>query len=84
MARIDSLTPGSSVTLSFKTWGTTYEERAIFIKIIGEGNDRKARFLSVNSPGEQTYEWDAYRYQGRWVYGSSAQALSLASVDWTI
>ena len=75
--RIDKLEPGTQVVLKF----THDEERAVFLGIIGEGKNRYAHFLSFD-PSEYVgfYSWLAYRYNGHWAYGTSAERLSLVSV----
>ena len=88
MKRIDSLTPGTPVRLKFCAEYSgkdgAYEEDAVFVKLEGEGDDRLATFLT---PDRETwsgtfaaYEWQAYRYKGRWAYGSSAETLRLVEV----
>jgi hypothetical protein len=88
MKRIDSLKPGTPVRLKFcaefQGKDQAYEEDAVFVALTGEGNDRRATFGSPDQrvPGEDRvwYQWDAYRYKGRWVYGSSAETLRLVEV----
>lgn len=75
MPRIDTLKAGSTVELVFR-YGV---ERAVFLGITGTGDDRRARFLQLNVDGEP-YEWEAYRYNGRWAYGTSADRLTLYAV----
>lgn len=85
--RIDTLKKGAKVTLAFYYGGKPLNESAEFLEIIGEGEQRRAKFRSVyNSPkssGESPrhYEWEAYRYHKRWAYGTGADRLSLVSVD---
>lgn len=79
MTRIDKLTPGSHVTLRFCGLGPDNAEPAVFVKVEGEGDDRHAHFISKD--GTKVYEWEAYRFEGRWSYGSGAEALYLLSVD---
>lgn len=75
MKRIDSLTPGTRITLWFEgTWGNASEEDAVFVRIEGEGETREAVF-------DQGFEWNAYRYNGHWAYGSGANRLRLVSID---
>jgi len=40
------------------------------LRIEGEGEDKRAIF-----DDEAIGEWSAYRYNGRWAYGSSAEPL---------
>lgn len=75
--RIDSLTPGSFVTLRFNG-ATDHTEQATFVRVKGEKQDRRAVFYSVGRNGG--YEWEAYRFNGGWAYGSSAERLSLVNV----
>lgn len=73
---IDSLKPGTKVTLGFNDG----EEPARFLRIEGTGPGRRAYFRSLEGRPRQ-YEWAAYRFQGRWVYGTSADRLRLVSVE---
>lgn len=74
--RIDKLTVGQNVLLGF----VGHTERARFEGIIGEGDKRRAKFISVDPNSGKIYDWEAYRYLGRWAYGTSAQALRLLKV----
>jgi hypothetical protein len=75
--KIDQLEPGTKVTLLFhgsKSLGnSSYTSEEVFVRMTGTGEDRRAWFTTSDG----TYEWEAYRYQGRWAYGSSAERLSL-------
>lgn len=75
--RISNLKPGQTVTLLFrgsKVLGNApYSDEVIFQGITGTGEDQRATFLDEN--GENP--WEAYRYEGRWSYGSSAERLSV-------
>lgn len=73
---IDGLEIGKNVCLS--SAGTLW--RAEFIGITGSGTERRATFKSWRADGIE-YVWDAYRYQGRWVCGSSADRLSVIADD---
>lgn len=78
MKRIDSLKPGTKVTLRFmrEFQGTgSYDEDAIFEGITGTGDDRLATFSSTGD-----FSWSAYRFNGRWAYGSSAETLRLVAI----
>lgn len=77
MKKIDNLESGQAVRLQFN--GKRIEA-ALFVSMIDadKGDDRRARFVQI--AGDQSYEWDAYRYNGGWAYGSSAQRLSLVEV----
>ena len=69
--RIDSLAANQNVLLQF----AGYTERALFKGVSGSGDERVAKFTSVDSDTHKIYEWEAYRYCGRWAYGTSAQPL---------
>lgn len=86
--RLDTLERGSFVLLDFNG---QYEERAMFVGIVGEGDDRHARFVTIDTlePRPRVsgghyykgyYEWEAYRYNGRWAFGTSAEPLRLLEV----
>ncbi len=75
--RIDTLTVGTKVRLDF---GGDYEEEATFMGITGTGDDRRATFESVDEDRHDVYTWQAYRYNRRWAFGTSAQTLSLVKV----
>jgi hypothetical protein len=84
--RIDNLIPGSLVNLvfhpgigSFTKKEDVTPEEAFFIKIEGAGDDRRATFVQLDYMN-QPYTWQAYRYKGRWAYGTGADKLSLDSV----
>lgn len=80
--RIDRLAPDTLVRLRFVgRWGNeTREEWARFLGIDGTGDERLAKFRSFydGKPGG-TYDWEAYRYSGRWAYGTSADPLQLVN-----
>lgn len=67
--RIDNLEPGTEVTLFFH--GEQDSEPAVFLGLKGEGDSRHAKFRSEHG------EWEAYRYNGRWAYGTGADRLQL-------
>jgi len=46
------------------------------IKVEGKGDDARATFQDLE-PNE-TFEWEAYRFNGHWAYGSSANRLSVS------
>lgn len=77
LPRLDNLKPGSFIVLDF---AGRYERPAIFIGITGEGDDRDANFVSPDFDGRDTYSWSAYRYNGHWAFGSSAERLRLVEV----
>lgn len=73
--RFDSLKPETRVTIEFARnfqFGGPEHEDATFVKIEGEGDDRR---MTLRQDGMG--EWEAYRYNGRWAYGSSAETLRL-------
>lgn len=45
-------------------------EDVLLVKVEGTGDDARATFKD-----EEIGEWEAYRYKGRWAYGSSAERL---------
>jgi hypothetical protein len=76
MKRIDSLKPGTKVVLQFGRefqFGDAEQEEATFLGIEGTGDDRRAKF-------RQDFDWEAYRYNGRWAYGTSAESLRLVRI----
>jgi hypothetical protein len=74
--RIDNIKPGSIVTLDL----AGDEHVARFEEIIGTGDERVARFTAKSGPCAE-YAWDAYRFNGRWAFGTSAQRMSVISVE---
>lgn len=75
--RIDKLPALAKVLLDF--CDGRGEDEAVFVGVVGEGDDRRARFLSTDSEGG-AYEWEAYRYGGRWAWGTSADRLRVLEV----
>jgi hypothetical protein len=80
--RIDKMIPGDIVTLDFCTNSkdSGNQERAMFVGHIGYGPDRRAEFACLDERGK-VYEWEAYRYNGGWAYGSGAARLKVVSLD---
>jgi hypothetical protein len=82
MKRIDSLKPETPVRLKFcaelQGPGSEYEEDAVFVRLEGTGETRHAVFRTKGLFSD--YEWEAYRFKGRWAYGSSAETLRLVAV----
>lgn len=80
--RIDNLTPDDIVILGYcgNDKKVHTEEMAMFVGITGTGPNEKynrlATFISMDE-NDQPYEWSAYRYEGGWAYGTSAQRLRL-------
>ncbi len=77
--QIKSLKPGQQLILTFKNASNKVisEEEATFVSYAKNGDEQTATFSQVNPTTGKTYEWDAYRFQNRWVYGSSAEPLSI-------
>jgi len=73
--RISSLQTGESVTLRFhgskKLGNETHDNAAAFVEIRETGDDAVAVFDLDGMLVE------AYRFNGRWAYGTSAERLSL-------
>lgn len=80
--RIDTLKSGEKVTLGFYYQGQRTLETAEFVKVEGDGEKRRATFISETEiNGERRkYNWQAYRYHGRWSYGTGADRLTLVKV----
>lgn len=76
--RIDKLAPGSFVELKI---GGNFEH-ALFVGVRGKGDERRAAFVQVADvpPSPHMFEWEAYRFNGHWAYGSSAELLRLSAV----
>lgn len=74
--RIDTLHPLTKVVLRF---GPRDMQEAVFVGMNGEGDDRKAVFMSVNREG-YPFEWEAHRANNRWCYGSNGGALAVEEV----
>jgi hypothetical protein len=74
--RIDLLPPNTEVVLKFHgSFGNeSFTQNAIFLGIEGTGDELLARFRSPDSRGNT---WEAYRFNGRWAYGTGADRLSL-------
>lgn len=77
--RIDSLAIGTKVLLEFtgSMGNSGYTETMIFKGIEGTGDDRRATFADEY---DASAEWQAYRYNGYWAYGTSADRLRLLEV----
>lgn len=85
MTNIDNLEYGQRVRLKFyrdpdlygndsPRWNPVREiSYGLFLRIIGEGEDREAEFVSNSSNGPRL--WRAYRFEDRWAYGTSAEKL---------
>jgi hypothetical protein len=70
---INGLKAGETVNLQFhgsKRFGNDpYQDEHVFVGFEGEGDDKRAVFEGG---------FEAYRYNGRWSYGTSAEKLSVA------
>ena len=73
--RIDTLQPGATVQLLFHGRYGDFMTQT-FVGISGTGDDRRATFHD-----DTTGDWDAYRYEGGWAYGTSAERLQLIAVE---
>lgn len=84
--RFDNLTPGSVIEIQTFYGAQPHEvETAAFLGIYGEGDGRNAKLATVSkhpkSDGTHPIiEWEIYRYNGRWAYGTSADRISLVRV----
>lgn len=80
--RIDTIPAGSRVRLLFTGSfnRNPFEEEHTFLGIEGEGDSRRARFHRDEDGQYKAYDWEAYRYNGGWAYGSSAERLQLLAV----
>jgi hypothetical protein len=76
--RIDQLEPGTEVILKFHggNGNKGYTNKNYFVEIVGKGENRRAVFSFCKEVDEHS-TWEAYRYNGRWAYGSGAHRLSL-------
>lgn len=83
--RLDKIARGSFLLLDLNG----HEFSALFIGIAGEGDDRRARFVSTHKGEDNRITggdrdgfstWEAYRYNGRWAFGASAERLSVVEV----
>lgn len=81
--QIAKLVAGDEVVLRFALRnGEVVDEihRVVFVGEDASGDDI-AKFQPQRQDGtfENTFIWEAYRFQGRWSYGSSAQRLSVVA-----
>jgi len=76
--RITSLAVGEEIRLRFNGKASlgneTYELDATFLGLEGTGDESRASF-ALDGDAESAFE--AYRYQGYWAYGTSAERLQL-------
>jgi len=82
--KIDNLKPCTLVELEFSNqWSLSEKEpsteHAVFVGMSGSGDERLAEFISPTN-SDQMFTWSAYRYKGRWVYGSGAAPVRLVNV----
>ena len=54
-----------------------YSEDAVYIGRSGDGEDARITFETRAPQPVGTYRWEAYRFEGHWVYGTSAEELRL-------
>lgn len=88
-ASIDALAghEGQEVELRFggsrELGNPPYFEQVQFLRIEGSGEDRRAVFRSRTSRGAavESFDWEAYRFEGRWVYGTSAEPLRVVALE---
>lgn len=73
--QLDKMTVGKILTLDFGN----HIDDAVFIGITGEGDHRKAHLVSATKGGA-LMPWEAYRFNGRWAFGSSAERVSIIGV----
>jgi hypothetical protein len=74
--RISAKYVGEKLNLAFHgTYDRTVDENTL-IKLEGEGDDARATFRDASG-----MEWEAYRYNGRWAYGSGAHRLTVVQED---
>ena len=78
--QIDRLEPGTAVLLEmFNRSEALPPEHALFLGVVGEGESRRAHFSQMLKPGA-SFDWEAYRFGGRWAYGSSADRMRVVGV----
>lgn len=82
MARsISNLRPGDKVTLIFhgsRSLGNEpYTDDVELLGFAGEGATQRAQFGNPDYPGQD--EWEAYKFNGRWCYGASAEKVTVAA-----
>lgn len=78
MIRIDKLAPGTVVELAFHSRSRVtapWVQDCTFVDITGVGDERRATFVA-----DDTGNWDAYRFDGHWAWGSGADRLQLLNV----
>lgn len=74
--RLDDIANGTIVTLDMV--GTSVDNYLVKARD-GQGDNRTIT-LTAKSPTGGCYDFDIYRYNGRWAYGSSAQAVKVVDV----
>lgn len=76
--RLDSIAVGEAVTVTFqgsKILGNdSYTLDLVVAGREGTGDDRRVTLDEADGGAE----FDVYRFQGRWAYGTSAERLSVA------
>lgn len=79
--RLDKIPAGSIVTFRYRNHEP---ERAFFSGIKGSGDSRRALFTSRRCGlpvAKTTYDWEAYRYNGYWALGSSADRMRILDYE---
>lgn len=75
--RIANLTDGMEVTLRFHYGAGQFDdERHTFGGLYMDGDTQNARFRDSRTGSY----WSAYRFNGRWCFGTSAQRLQVVSI----
>lgn len=73
--RISAANVGRVLHLAFHSPHAPTDEDHTLVKLEGKGDDARATFRDVSG-----MEWQAYRFNGRWAYGSSANRLQVLEV----
>lgn len=74
--RISDKWVGSTLKLALHGNDPRYKsiDECVLVKIEGDGDDARATFRDAAG-----MEWQAYRFRGRWAYGSSANRVSVVN-----
>ncbi len=71
---------GETFQLRFTADG--FVENQLLVQFGGDLNDLetcRASFREIKEDGSQGFEWEAYRFNKRWCYGTSADILVVVS-----
>lgn len=70
--------PGETYVALFKGSGGNRDivEDVTFLGEFSEDGDPRRKFRSTDRDG-RTYDWDAFKFGGRWSFGTSAESLSI-------